>query len=602
MCGIAGIISNNYQLIESNAIQQMVNAQLHRGPDGVGYFTNENKTVTLGHNRLAIIDKSETAKQPMNYANRFTIVHNGELYNYIEIKAALTKQNFVFKTNSDTEVILAAYMHWGTNCLAHFDGMFAFAIWDEQNQELFIARDRFGEKPLYLYQTNDAIFFASEMKAFWQAGLAKTINHSMLCTYLGTGLTNIGLQPQITFYKSIEQFPAAHYAKISFDEKKQIQINVERYWDIDKQTKLKISENEAIEQLSHLLNHSVKTRLRSDVPIGTSLSGGLDSSSIAAILNKQHVTNYKTFSAIFPGFEYDETKYINEVVQKFSLSNTNVSPTSTDFEKDFNQLIATQEQPFISSSVYAQYKVMQLAKLNNTTVLLDGQGADETLGGYTKYIKWYLQELFLYDKKLFNQEIKYYNNQFGFKNKLAAWLPLVTANKLQKRTTNQLLFKSNLQANYIDSHFSKLFIHKPLVLTLNDSLYYNTMQMGLDELLRYADKNSMAHGVEVRLPFLQHDLVQFIFSLPTSFKIQQGFQKYILRKTMDNQLPNSVCWRKNKIGYETPQQQWMQSNFFIEKLEVSKAKLIKENIINKKLPSIISDDLKWRWVIAASYL
>jgi asparagine synthase (glutamine-hydrolysing) len=608
VCGIAGILSLNKELVQQARLQKMADALAHRGPNGEGFYINPDNHLGFAHRRLSIVDLSLLGAQPMHYLNRYTIIHNGELYNYKEVKETLIKKGYIFTTQTDTEVIIAAYDAYKEDCLQYFDGMFAFALWDAKEQVLFIARDRFGEKPFYYYINEEQFCFASEMKALWAVGVPKESNPSLIALYLGLGYTSIPLQPEITFYQNIFSLPPAHYLKANFNTSKEIVVAIHTYWDVDKETKLVINEQEAIEQFSELFSTSVKRRLRSDVPIGTSLSGGLDSSSIVAFLKQLGAQDYSTFSAIFSGYDKDESAYIDMVKNQFHLQNFSVSPTANGFEKELEQLIYTQEQPFISSSVYAQYKVFELAKVHNTTVLIDGQGADETIGGYTKYLHWYLQELFLYDKKKYQEEwtaIKQNNPtfNFGFFNKMATWFPAAATNQLEKKAVNQLKWHNHLNPDYIAAHFSRLFIHKPLVKKLNDLLYYNTMQFGLEELLRYADKNAMAHGVEVRLPYLNHELVQFVFSLPSTYKIHKGFQKSILRKTVDGQLPNAITWRKDKVGYETPQQQWLQQNSCIEKINSAKEKLITLGVLNKNSTFAKSNtEQHWRWLIAAAYI
>jgi asparagine synthase (glutamine-hydrolysing) len=609
MCGIAGILSLDKKAIQIEVLQKMGAAIAHRGPDGEGFFINPGQTAGLAHRRLAIIDLSEKAAQPLHYRNRYTIIHNGEIYNYIELKSVLKKLGHVFQTETDTEVVVAAYAQYKESCLDYFDGMFAFAIWDDETQNLFIARDRFGEKPLYYYVTENSICFASEMKALWAIGIPAAINHSLMCLYLGLGYTNIPLQPEITFYKNIFSLPPAHFLQVSIAEPQQnnlrLQIEIQQYWDLDKISTAVVTPEEAIGRFTELFNISLKRRLRSDVAIGTSLSGGLDSSSIVAFLNNMGVNGLQTFSAIFPGFEKNEEKYIRLVNDRFGINECSIAPNTESFIHDFDQLIRVQEQPFISSSIYAQYKVFELAKNHHTTVLIDGQGADEILAGYLKYAHWYLQELWLFNRKEFADARERLHGvvSFRLKNKLAAWFPAPAANLLEKKAVSQLRWHQSLQQDYTTANFSRLFIHKPLVKKLNDILYFNTMQFGLEELLRYADKNAMAQGIEVRLPFLNHELVQFIFSLPATCKIQKGFSKFILRQMVAEKLPDEIVWRKDKIGYETPEKQWLAHPYFRERIRFAKEQLVANGILNKNVLTQASTTVQhWRWMIASAYL
>jgi len=385
MCAIAGIISLNTQLVAANKLQLMANVLQHRGNNGNGIWINENNTVGFAHQRLSIIDLSENAAQPMHFLGKnnqhYTIILNGEIYNYLELKDELKKKNYTFKTNSDTEVLIALYDCYQEKCLQFIDGMFAFAIWHQQENKLFIARDRFGEKPFYYYHDKEQFVFASEMKALWTIGIKKEINPSLLLGYLSAGLVSNPANKAETFYQQINKLPAAH--ALIFNVHKN-DLFIYPYWQLNDQSEKNnvLSFNELTEQFSALLQQSVNRRLRSDVAIGTSLSGGLDSSSIVAtihtIAKEKNLLQPKTFSAVFPNFEKDESAYIQQVTDKFNLQNYTVTPRAEDFAEDFEQLLYHQEEPFQSSSIYVQYKVYALAKKYGVTVLLDGQGADES--------------------------------------------------------------------------------------------------------------------------------------------------------------------------------------------------------------------------------
>ncbi len=615
MCGIAGILSNNKNLVVAERLLQMTNALAHRGPDGEGFWINENKTVALGHRRLAIIDLTNEAAQPFHYLRRYTIIHNGEIYNYIELKDELSKRGYTFQSQSDTEVILAAYDYWKEECLQHFDGMFAFAIWDEQEQTLFAARDRFGEKPFYYFFDGEQFLFASEMKALWAAGVQKEINHTMLLNYIGLGWVKNPVDLSQTFYKNIVCLPQSHYLQLSLRDGKN---EIVQYWDIDKETVSTIREDEAVEQFQQLFSTSVKRRLRSDVEVGTSLSGGLDSSSIiAASCNLQSASkSSKCFTASFPGFEKDETAFAKLVANHFQLQHFTTTPDANDFSTDLHKIIQQQEEPFQSASIYAQYKVYELAGQHGIKVILDGQGADEILAGYHKYIHWFLQENYS-SRKLqtlsFEQKAFAANDilvDWSWKNKLAAKFPEIAAVQLESKAYKELKNSAGINPEYLKAHCNKKNLYKPIVRKLNDLLYFNTMQFGLEELLRYADRNSMAHGVEVRLPFLNHELVQFIFSLPSTMKMQNGFTKSILRKSMDSFLPKEIVWRTDKIGYEPPQQQWMNHKNVLEQFEDAKQKLVTKKLLHKKVlsqsiePKAAHDagNYDWRYLCAANLL
>ena len=604
MCGIAGIISNTASDTHwvKARLQHMTDAIAHRGPDGEGFWINETGQVALGHRRLKIIDLSNDAAQPMHYSGmesydelpRYSITYNGEIYNYPELKNELELKGYQFKNHSDTEVMLAAYDCWKSECLLHFDGMFALAIWDQQTQQLFCARDRFGEKPFYFFYDDKQFVFASEMKALWAAGIPKKVCNGPLLNYITTGLLQNASRPDETFFENIFSLLPGHSSILNINT---WQFEERKYWDLDKETiDTNISETEAIEKFSFLLQQSVSRRLRSDVKVGTSLSGGLDSSSIAALLHPlvAHQSPLTSFSAVFPGFEKDESKFIKEVTTQFGFENFQVTPTAEQLCDDFDKLLFHQEEPFQSLSIYAQYKVYELAKQHGTTVILDGQGADETMAGYHKYYHWYWQELLangrlsLVKKELAAARALGVKDDWNWKNKLAAFMPGKTAKALQQKAKALQTGYPFIHPEFLAESLGLSSIIKPEVRKLNDILYHDTCQGGLQQLLRYADRNSMAHGREVRLPFLNHELVQFVFSLPSHFKIKDGWTKWILRKTMNDILPQSIAWRKDKTGYEPPQQQWMQHKAMTEKIMLSREKLVAQQVLR---PAILNQPI-----------
>lgn len=617
MCGIAGILSTHLQNVSKSRLQKMTDAVQHRGPDGCGFWISEEGTIGFGHRRLAILDLSERASQPMHYLNRYTISYNGEIYNYIEIREDLIKEGYSFKTQCDTEVVLAAYATYGKDCVKYFDGMFAFAIWDDKTKTLFCARDRFGEKPFYYYNSyqHNEFVFASEMKAIWAAGINKKIDNEMLLNYLTLGWVQNPVNKQQTFFENILALPPSHYLIYKI-ENNESYLEIRSYWDIDKETELTdFSEESLKEHFLDLFTTSVKRRLRSDVAIGSSISGGLDSSSIVAVINKLSHSFLRnvTFSAVFPGFEKDESTQIEEVVKRFQLENFQVSPDAEDFIEDFEKLSYFQEEPFQSASIYAQFKVYELAKQKGITVILDGQGADETMAGYTKYYQWYWQEKIAGGEwKKAKKEIEFarQNGQWvnwSWKNYLAAYMPQLAANKLNRISYKNQANHPDITSDFFEDYNDRTKMFKPAVTRLNDILYFNTMQFGLEELLRYADRNSMAHSREVRLPFLNHDLVQFVFSIPSAFKIYEGFTKQILRLSMNEYLPESIVWRKDKVGFEPPQKQWMKHEKVEELIFQSRTKLVKEGVLKKEvLRKPVLDkgahevgNFDWRYLCAA---
>ncbi len=597
MCGIAGMVSSDTSKITLQGLKKMTDAIIHRGPDGEGQWISDTGEVGLGHRRLSIIDLSTEANQPMHYLGRYSIVYNGEIYNYIELKEQLLKQGYSFKTSSDTEVLMALYDRDKENCLKLLDGMFAFALYDRKEKCLFIARDRFGEKPLYYTFFNSCLYFGSEMKALWAGGVPKEINNRMLFNYLAYGYLKNPQDIQETFFKNISLFPHSSYTIYKPGD---ISLNIHQYWDINySNINASIKLEDAKSQFYELMFQSIKFRLRSDVPVGSSLSGGLDSSLVVCIideLNKNNSISQNTFSARFPGFAKDEGKYMQYVVDKTKVTPHFVVPSDDGFIKDFDKLCYHQEEPFGSASIYAQYCVMQLAKDNNVTVLLDGQGADELLAGYHFYFLSYFNELKKTNAGLYKKELAIYNQRYinsninpalkqsSIKNLLKTYFPY-SVNFLKKvRLRGKQITNGQLNSDFFNTYKSESFIFPPPATTLQESLYRSTIGgYALQELLRYADRNSMAHSREVRLPFLSHELVEFLFTLPAQYKIHESWTKWIMRTTFDAILPAEITWRKDKIGYEPPQKSWMEKKEVKEMIMEGRRRMTNNGFLNKKV-------------------
>ena len=595
MCGIAGIITPEIQKVNLSQLKGMTDIIAHRGPDGEGHWISEEGNIGLGHRRLAIVDLHESANQPMHFLDRYTIVYNGEIYNYLENKRELLQQGYMFQTESDTEVLMALYDREKENCLNYLDGMFSFVIYDKVEKIIFAACDRFGEKPFfYHYEAGKSFVFGSELKVLWASGIPRNYDEGMLFRYLND---NALLNPKDlsqTFFKDCKRLPPAHY--LILDTRTYKITSLQKYWDINPDIQdTDISQIEAEEKLKSLLQTSVNRRLRSDVPLGSSLSGGLDSSIIVWQINEILKGNgkQKTFSARFPGYERDEGEFMQLIIDQTNAEPYYTFPDGKGLETDFDNLCYHQEEPFGSASIYAQYRVMKLAKDNNVVVMLDGQGADEVLAGYHGFYREYFKELKQKDPALFKKEYYTYknlqsNNQFNqpFKNDFSFYLKNNVPGLLS--VIKKSIHNSRLKLNpFLSADFSKqgrgIQIEQDLqYANLNSILYASTMNGGLQQLLRYADRNSMAHSREVRLPFLNHELVSFIFSLPAQFKIKDGWTKWILRNSYKDELPAKICWRKEKIGYEPPQKQWMQNKEITERVSEYKSRLLSEGILHKR--------------------
>jgi asparagine synthase (glutamine-hydrolysing) len=624
MCGIAGIYKN-HEPVRLEEIKGMTDSVAHRGPDGEGHWINSAATVALGHRRLSIIDLSNDGAQPMHFSNgRYTITFNGEIYNYVEIREQLIKQGVTFKSKSDTEVLLALYALKRERCLQELDGMFSFAIWDDEEKKLFCARDRFGEKPFYYHYTPGKIFvFGSEMKELFAYGIPRDLNERMLYNFLlNRHMMDDPREPYKTFFKNVHRLEPAHYLYLDKD----LQLTKQKYWDIDLSlVNHSISFDEAVNKFRERMYSSINRRLRSDVPVGSSLSGGLDSSTVVCAINKLNINStirQKTFSARFPGFEKDEGYYMQKVIDITNVEPFFTFPSEESFVKDFKKMCFHQEEPFAGASVSAQWEVMRLARQNNVTVLLDGQGADEILAGYHQYTLTYLRELHRTGSSLYQSELNAYREKHsptfkGFDNK-GAPLKNVPAPTLKDQLKNVIrpiyrrIFPLPASAppakatDFLNKDFVAAFEEKEILPThfdggLREQLYINTRVIGLHDLLRFADRNSMAFSREIRLPFLSHELVEFIFTLPNEYKINNGWTKYVMRKAFEDVLPPEIAWRTDKIGYEPPQKKWMANPMMKDILAESLSSLENHGIINKNRTVTGADD-EWTALTVANTL
>ncbi|HSE33415.1 MAG TPA: asparagine synthase (glutamine-hydrolyzing) [Pyrinomonadaceae bacterium] len=605
MCGIFGIWKIDRESVDITGLHQATNAIRHRGPDDEGYllvdtrntraiscagsdtdrrltlpqldqFRSERFDLAFGFRRLAILDLSEAGHQPMSsHDGKFWIIFNGEIYNFKELRDELAKHQHSFETTSDTEVILAAYQQWGESCVEHFNGMFALAIWDTVGKKLFIARDRFGEKPFhYVYIPNRLFGFASEIKALWAAGLAGCdIHEETLALFTEYGQVETSEQ---TIYQNVSRLPQAHCLTLTADGP----LRKWRYWDIDPRVKIEDwSDERYVDQFRELMTSSVRLRLRADVPVGSSLSGGLDSSTVVGVINKllPETAVQKTFSARFADPSRDEGKWMDLVTNKNRVERHDVWPTAERFFEELSDLFWHQEEPFTSTSVYAQWSVMRLARENGVTVLLDGQGADEMLAGYHSYFNEITDDLL----NSFNLSgyLKWRRDCFalhgvnpgGFSRVLRQKAPEPLKRVLKKRLReNGALLQVDPANPIIPREFGK-------VSSLRKLLWWNTTRQGLVELLRYADRNSMAHSREVRLPFLDHHLVEFVFKLPDRFLIRNGWTKWILREAFRDFVPAEITWRADKLGYMPPQARWLGERRWEEVMGEQLSKLCNRN-------------------------
>jgi asparagine synthase (glutamine-hydrolysing) len=586
MCGIAGIVQTAG--ISAAELTGMCRAIAHRGPDGFGYMIlspsngicvshNEDldpelsagACVGLAHRRLSIIDLSEENSQPMvdRTGNR-CVVYNGEIYNYIELREELQKLGYSFRTEGDTEVVLYAYDAWGADCVSRFNGMWAFALLDTSRHTLFLSRDRFGIKPLYYTAGPTGFAFASEIKALLQAAQTHVFPHpATVAEFLSAGLSDTS---EDTFYEGIRQLAPGHNAEVDVQSLQPPRIT--RYWSLP-ESRGKHAVPEAVEEFRELLMDAVRLHARSDVPVGTCLSGGLDSSSIVCvseILRKRgEIPRYThtAFGYCAPEGEFCERKYIELVTQATSIDTNYIHVSQEEFDKSVTKIMACQDEPFGSASIAAQWFVFRRAREAGMKVMLDGQGADEALGGYQHYLITMALRL-LSEGDLFRLTLLLarYRARFG-----AFPLPpnAFSFRKHVARLPRPLAYMATMPSRLARAASKRSPVSKPpepfspemqaLVRSraapggypaLDEKLRAQLESESLPALLRYEDRNSMDHSIEARVPFLDYRLIQFVFGLEDSLKIRGATTKYILREAMRGILPEEIRTRRDKIGFK----------------------------------------------------
>ncbi len=582
MCGICGIYNINGKAVNNKLLEKMSDIIKHRGPDDEGYLlakTKENQilhlsgkdtiedikknseningssqgNLGLGFRRLSIIDLTSKGHQPMSDTSKnYWIVFNGEIYNYIELREELIKKGYNFHSSTDTEVIINAYKEWGTDCLNKFNGMWAFALWDNNKKQLFCARDRFGIKPFYYYFDGNTFIFGSEIKQILLHDIPVKLNEEEIDKTFRIGSYLINSEKSL--FNNINTLTHSHYLLINeskFEKKRYYDLHVENF------ETLNIPFDDAIEEYLSLFKESVKLRMRSDVEVGSALSGGLDSSAIVVSAVNHTKRRFKTFSAFYPlGDYYDERKWINLVNERTNSIPHLISPTPEDILKDWQKITFHHDLPVSSSSVMSQYYVMKLARANNVTVLLDGQGSDEITGGYNHTFYRYYADLIknLKFAKLCKEMPEYlkYNKKGN------------TASKLIKTGLTLFMNERALYKLEAKKYFTQVLTISPKYIktfsdikNLNSSklsnfLYNQVMTVFLQTLLHFEDRNSMAHSIESRVPFLDYRLVEFAFKLPSDYKVNRNYGKYIHRMALNKIAPKEIAERKDKIGFTAP--------------------------------------------------
>ena len=556
MCGIAGIVVREGRA-SLRAVRLMTGLLAHRGPDADGHWLSPDGTVALGHRRLSIIDVSDAAGQPMVAGDgAHVLCFNGEIYNYRELALQLQAEGVAFATHSDSEVLLAAYRHWGESCLERFNGMFAFAIWDSRRRVLFCARDRFGEKPFLFVSRPDLFAFASEYKALLALdGVDAGIDLTRLGRFLVTSKEGLDTG-RTTVFPAISQLLPGECLTLDLDG---LGVAIRRYWTLVPQTLASTDPDEIVAAFGDLLRDSVALRLRSDVPVGSCLSGGLDSSAIVCLARRilGDERPYHVFIGRFPGTTADEWAYASQVVEATGATPHVVEPDPARLVDELDQFIWLNELPVGSTSQYAQWSVFRLAREQGITVLLDGQGADELLAGYEQYFNPYLaacraQGLDGGDAAVRERyPMALDSAATGFKRRLPLGLKRWLSG-LSGRGSDVALGLAPEALGGIAAGFETPAGLDPL----RAALYRDSFQTHLPTLLRYGDRNSMAHSREVRLPFCDHRIAEMAFSAPLPLLMGGAQTKRLIRESMRGILPEGVRTRWNKQGFLPPQDLW----------------------------------------------
>ena len=631
MCGLAGFAFPENSPTPLPDFKSVLNDLSHRGPDDEGFLAfntlaptpiateisanYQDANLFLLFRRLSIIDLSPAGHQPMLSENgRFALVFNGEIYNFKELKRELMDLNVAFHSDSDSEVLLKAWMQWGSECLPRLIGMFSFAIYDALNQKIILARDAFGIKPLFYFLNENKLAFASEINALKTLlpNIKLSPNDQSAYDYLVWGSYDSN---ENSFYKEINQVPPAHFLEVSLKES--FSVTLTNWWFPSIKVNHSISFKEATSTLRNLFLESVKLHLRSDVPLGAALSGGIDSSAIVCAMRYlEPDLPIHTFSFIAENESISEEKWVDNVNEFVGAIPHKIKIDSSDLQKDIDNILRAQGEPFGSTSIYAQFRIYQEAKKNGVIVMLDGQGADELLAGYSGYPAERLTSL--KEEGRYGQIISFLFHwskwpERGLKNAVIQFIGLVTPAFL-KNMAHQWNGK-----NPSPSWLNEPFLNNSGVRRVNpekvprkkenigrrvpETLRHVMLKGNLISLLRHADRNSMHWSVESRVPFLTIPMANFLLSLPEHYLIdQKGRTKSIFREAMRGIVPDEILDRKNKIGFATPEKDWLYANDFDLKNQLShlyKLPFIKEEELKSTIRDIQTgkkkfDFLSWR--------
>ena len=541
MCGIAGYIG--FKNIPKENINRTLKIMQNRGPNNQQFISDnlDQNNIFLLHSRLSIIDLDERSNQPFEKDN-LVIIFNGEIYNYIEIRKKLIKLGHIFKTNSDTEVIIEAYKRFSHKCVDYFEGMWAFVILDKKKKNYFFSRDRFGEKPLYLLELGNEIYFGSEIKfIFSLLGKSLDVNYQKISKFLICGFRSI-LKKRDSFFLGVRELPPSTNLVLRNNF-----IKLEnKYWTLNFKPK-KISDSEIYEKLEELILNSVRLRMRSDVPLAFCLSGGIDSSSLVAISNKIINSTINTFSIIDSDQRYDESENIQEIVNFTKCKNSTLFTTKINFIDNMQKIISYYDAPIPTISYYIHNQLSQKIKNEGFSVVISGTGADEIFTGYYDHYFYWLYEMRL--EKKFSKLLKDMSEGYGsnINNPLLKDPDVIIKNPdfrghlYQSSDIFQKILKKKFDFSFDEKFYCKDVLRNRMLNELSDEI--------VPVILFSDDLNSMMYSLENRSPFLDKKLVEFMFSVETKLLIKNGLQKFLLREVSKKLLPPTVSNSKKKVGF-----------------------------------------------------
>ena len=576
MCGLAGLFGSFGIERTRDLTSRMLQVQSHRGPDSTGSWcgTVRGVDIGLGLRRLKILDLSDAANQPMvSKDGRFVLVFNGEIYNYLEVRGELADHDVVFSTNGDTEVLLQALILWGPAAFDRLNGMWALAFLDRANGEIMLSRDRFGVKPLYTYSDERGLFIASEIKAILEvAGRKFQVTRSVADAFLHQGLL---CTESATFFAGIEQFPAGHFSRFQIEDIGKKSLDPRRYWTIPTTYPVELNESELVETVRETFIDSVKLRLRSDVPVGVLLSGGVDSSAIAATVHHLNPSrdDIRLISAVGENGRNDEQPFIDMMADHLKRNVEKVVldyPSSKAFDM-ISEATWFNDEPIGSFSTLAHYLLMKRARELGVTVLLSGQGADESLCGYHKYLGFYLQKLIASGQWLIAARV------FATFMRRGTVFSQVNYREAKRYLPNWLrFFETDVRgpALLMASEWTQVGLNGGVM----ERQVLDLEMFSVPALVHYEDRMSMAHAREIRLPFLDYRLVSLLVPLSVQLKLRAGWTKWIFRKAMEPLLPPAIAWRKDKQNFIVPQNDWLRSELRGAMTELLRSKWITEQL------------------------